>query len=158
MANQGIAQRQLESFIDKFSPEVAVVAREALRIMEKRLPGATRLVYDNYNALAIGFGPSERASDAVFSIAVFPRWVSLFFFQGIELEDPDKLLKGTGKTIRHIVLRDARALEQPAIRELMHDALTIADPPIPKLGKGQLIIKSVSPKQRPRRPRTQSRP
>ena len=151
MANQGIAQRQLESFIDKFSPEVAVVAREALRIMEKRLPGATRLVYDNYNALAIGFGPSERASDAVFSIAVFPRWVSLFFFQGIELGDPDKLLKGSGKTIRHIVLRNARDLAQPAIRGLMNDALAIADPPIPKRGKGQLIVKSVSPKQRPRR-------
>ena len=150
-------QRQLAGFIDKFSPDVAAVARDAVRIMEKWLPGATRLVYDNYNALAIGFGPSERASDALFSIAVFPRWVSLFFFQGTELSDPDKLLKGTGNRIRHIVLSDARDLEQPAIRALIDEALAIADPPIPRRGKAPLIIRSVSAKQRPRRPRQTSR-
>jgi len=50
--------------------------------MRARLPGAVELVYDNHNALAIGFGPTERASDAVFSIALFPRWVSLFFLRG----------------------------------------------------------------------------
>jgi hypothetical protein len=145
-------QRQLASFIDKFSPEVAATARDALRIMEKRLPGATRIVYDNYNALAIGFGPCERASDVVLSIAVFPRWVSLFFFQGVELSDPDRLLKGTGNRIRHIVLRDARDLDLPGIRALMKQALAIADPPIPARGKAPLVIRSVSARQRSRRP------
>ena len=143
---------QLDAFIAKFNPAVAAVARDALRIMERRLPGATRLVYDNYNALAIGFGPSDRASDAVFSIAVFPRWVSLFFFQGVELPDPDRLLKGTGNRVRHIVLRDAGDLELPAIRALLKEALAIADPPIPARGKAPLIIRSVSARQRSRRP------
>ena len=76
------ARQQLDSFIAKYSPEVASVARQAFRWMRKKFPRATVLVYDNYNALAIGFGPSERASDAVFSIAVFPRWTNLFFLQG----------------------------------------------------------------------------
>jgi len=49
--------------------------------MRTKFPRANVLVYDNYNALAIGFGPTERASDAVFSIAPFPRWVSLFSFR-----------------------------------------------------------------------------
>ena len=47
--------------------------------MRARLPGATELVYDTYNALAIGFGPSEKASDAIFSIVLYPRYVTLFF-------------------------------------------------------------------------------
>ena len=153
MPTPSTPRAQLDAFIGKFNPEVAAVARAALRIMEKRLPAATRIVYDNYNALAIGFGPSERASDAIFSIAVFPRWVSLFFFQGVELSDPDRLLKGTGNRIRHIVLRDARELDRPAIRALMKEALAIADPPIPARGKAPLIIRSVSARQRPRRPR-----
>jgi hypothetical protein len=42
----------------------------ALAKMRARLPGAVELVYDNYNALAIGFGPTERTSEAVFSIEV----------------------------------------------------------------------------------------
>jgi hypothetical protein len=152
MPSSSTPRSQLDSFIEKFSPRVAASARHALRIMEKRLPGATRIVYDNFNALAIGFGPSERASDAVFSIAVFPRWVSLFFLQGVDLSDPDRLLQGTGNRIRHIVLSDARDLELPAIRALMKEALAIADPPIPARGDAPLIIRSVSAKQRPRRP------
>src|ERR1039458_9537409 len=65
-----------------------------------RLPGAVQLVYDNYNALVIGFGPSERASEASFSIVLYPRWVTLFFLQGAGLPDPRRLLKGSGKVVR----------------------------------------------------------
>jgi hypothetical protein len=70
------AQR-LRSFLAKFEPRVAASARLALARLRKKLPGAVEIVYDNYNALAIGFGPSDRASEVIFSIAVFPRWVSL---------------------------------------------------------------------------------
>ena len=84
---------QLDAFLDKFTPEVAAQARAALRKMRARLPGATELVYDNYNALAIGFSPTERTSEAIFSIALFPRWVSLFFLQhGTRLRDPEAYL------------------------------------------------------------------
>jgi hypothetical protein len=74
-------KQQLDSFIARYSPEVASVARKAFAWMRTKFPRANVLVYDNYNALAIGFGPTERASDAVFSIAPFPRWVSLFSFR-----------------------------------------------------------------------------
>ena len=49
-----------------------------------------------YNALAIGFGPTDRASEAICSLAVFPRWVSFFLMQGARLPDPHHLLKGKG--------------------------------------------------------------
>jgi hypothetical protein len=109
-------------------------------------------VYDNYNALAIGFGPSERASEAIFSIAVFPRWVSLFLLQGAGLPDPDKLLKGSGNKARHLVLEDAATLDRPEVQSLMATALGHASKPLSAKGRGQLIIKSISAKQRPRRP------
>ena len=57
--------QQLDSFIAKYSPEVASVARKAIQWMRKKFQSANVLVYDNYNALAIGFAPTERASDAV---------------------------------------------------------------------------------------------
>jgi len=122
--------------------------------MRKRLPGAIELVYDNYNALAIGFGPNERSSDAIFSIAVFPRWVSLFFLQsGTELPDPHGLLKGTGTRIRHIVLEAPADLDRPAVRALMKEALARADVRIDRTARNRIVIKSVSAKQRPRVPR-----
>ena len=144
---------QLTAFLARFTPEVAATAGSALARMRRRLPGAIELVYDNYNALAIGFASSERASDAIFSIAVFPRWVSLFFLQsGTTLPDPQRLLKGTGKKVRHIVLQSAADLDKPAIRALMKAALARAAKPIDATAKNRIVIKSVSAKQRPRRP------
>ena len=81
-------EQQLDIFIDRFSPEVAANARAALAMVAARLPGAVRLVYDNYNALAIGFGPNEHAKAIVCSIALYPRWASLFLTNGPTLADP----------------------------------------------------------------------
>ena len=150
-----VPAQQLAGFIAKFSPAVAALAMAVLAKMRKRLPGAVELVYDNYNALAIGFGSGERASEAIFSIAVFPRWVSLFFLQGANLHDPEKMLKGSGKRARHVVLKDAATLDDPAIQTLMAQALNAAAVPIDQDGQGRLLIKSVSEKQRPRRPAMQ---
>jgi hypothetical protein len=146
------AGQELEGFLSKYTPEIASLARKILAKMRTRLPGAIELVYDNYNALAIGFGPTERASEAIFSIAVFPRWVSLFFFNGAKLDDPEKILEGGGKAIRHIVLEDPATLDRPAVKALMKQALERAPKRLDKKARGRSIIKSISAKQRPRRP------
>jgi len=150
------AEKQLASFIAKFTPEVAGSAGDILGEMRKLYPTAQELVYDNYNALAIGFGPTERASEAVFSIALFPRWVSLFFLQAKGLPDPDKILRGNGKVARHIVLPSAAMLYQPPVQELMREAATRAKVPFDPHGKHRLIIKSISAAQKPRRPASAS--
>ena len=157
--NETPPETQLAGFLAKYTPEIAALAKDVRVTMRKRLPGAFELVYDNYNALAIGFGPTERASDAIFSIALFPRWVSLFFLQGAGLRDPGKLLKGRGKRARHIVVHDASMLERAPVQALIIQALRAAKLPVePKSHHGRLIIKSISMKQRPRRPSRASRP
>jgi hypothetical protein len=146
------AVEQLDGFLAKFDPAIEKIARACLKKMRARLSGAFELVYDNYNALAIGFGPSERASEAIFSIAIFPRWVSLFFLQGAKLADPHQVLKGSGNRVRHVVLKSAADLDLPEILELFALARMDAKRDIgPKCG-GTLIVKSVAAKQRPRRP------
>jgi hypothetical protein len=118
------------------------------------LPGATQLVYDNYNALVIGFGPSEKTSHAIFSIAMYPRWLNLFFLQAAAtLPDPQKLLKGSGSVVRHIVIQSASELDQPAVQKLMTTALNRSIEPIDPAAPGRLVIRSISAKQRPRRPK-----
>jgi hypothetical protein len=144
------AKQQLDSFIAKYSPEVAGVARKALVWMRKKFPHATVLVYDNYNALAIGFGPTERASDAVFSVALFPRWTNLFFLQGAALPDPHKLLQGSGKQARSIRLENVKLLDDPKLLALI-DAEAARLGLEPGAGSGKLVIKSISAKQRSRR-------
>jgi hypothetical protein len=144
---------QLDGFLDKFTPDVAAQARTALRKMRARLPGAIELVYDNYNALAIGFSPTERTSEAIFSIALFPRWVSLFFLiNGLRLRDPAGCLEGGGNQARHIKLKDPALLDSPAVQDLIAQALELSPKTIDATQPRRLIIKSISAKQCPRRP------
>lgn len=144
-------QQTLDTFIDRFTAEVAATERRALAMVAARLPGATVLVYDNYNALAIAFGPNDKARAVVCSLALYPRWVSLFLVGGQHLPDPAGLLEGGGGTMRHIKLTGDR-VDDPAVATLLDAAAASAALPIDPAGPGRLIIKSVSPTQRPRRP------
>jgi hypothetical protein len=145
-------ERRLAACIDRYTPEIGALARAALAKMRARLPGATELVYDGYNGLAIAFGPTDRRADVIFSVTLYPRWVSLFFAQAKGLPDPQKLLKGSGTGIRHIVLDDAAVLDRPAVRALVAAALERAATPLDATRPRRIVIKSVSPKRRPRRP------
>jgi len=143
---------RLAGFLGKYEPAVAALAKGALAQLRRRLPGAFELIYDNYNALAIGFSPTDRTSAAVFSIAVYPRWVSLFFWQGVRLSDPKKLLRGSGNKVRHIVLKSPDDICDPDVEALIRAALKLAADPLDPTQRRRLIVKSVAPKQRPRRP------
>jgi hypothetical protein len=145
-------EQQLAGFIGKFTPEIAALIRSARRKMRARLPGAVELVYDNYNFFVIGFGPSERPSEAIFSIAAQAKGVSLCFLQGAGLPDPKGLLRGSGRVVRNISLETAATLDRPEVQALIQAALERAKTPMDPKSVHRLVIRSVSAKQRPRRP------
>ena len=143
----------LAKFMARFTPEVEALAKAALTKMRARLPNAIQMVYDNYNFLVIGFCPTERPSQAIFSLALGARGVSLCFLQSAaKLPDPDKMLQGSGKQARHIRLENAAALDRPAVKVLMSQAIKRAVVPFDPTLPGRLIIRSISARQRPRRP------
>lgn len=147
------ARAMLDGFMAKYSPEVVALARGTLARLRRLVPGAVELVYDNYNGLVVGFCPSERASEGILSLVLFPRWVTLCFLQnGPDLPDPDRLLKGSGTRVRNIRLKAAADLDTPAVRSLITEALSRADVPINTKARRRLVIRSISAKQRPRRP------
>ena len=146
------SETRLAGFIARYTPDLArqlLVARQAMR---RIVPRGFELVYDNYNALAIGYGHGPRASDALLSIAGYPRWVSLFFLQGATLPDPQGLLRGSGRRVRHVVLHSAQELELPALHSLVDAALAPCSSRFAVAAPLQTLIKSVSARQRPRRP------
>jgi hypothetical protein len=99
--------KQLTGFIAKFDPAVARLIRSSRLAMRKRFPTANELVYDNYNFLAVGFGSTERTSDCIFSLVENAKGVSLFFYYRAKLEDPHKILFGSGNQVRFIRLKSA---------------------------------------------------
>lgn len=147
------AAKQLAGFIDKFSPAIAKEARAALTRVRRLMPGsAVQFVYDNWNGLVIGFGPNERPSDAIVSLLVVADHVTVCFINDApSLPDPQRLLKGSGTRVRHVRLTSPRDLDGAALTALIAAAIAQSDVPFAPSGRSRLIIKSISPKQRPRR-------
>lgn len=143
-------EQQLTSFIEKFAPEMAKRIRAARARMRERLPNALELVYDNYNFFVIGYGPNEKAGDAIFSLAAQAKGLSLCFLQGAGLPDPSGILRGSGNLVRNIRIETADTLDNPEVSRLVDIALERAKVPISPDCRHRLIIKSVSSKQRPR--------
>ena len=143
--------KQLASFIAKFDPAVARVIRAARKKLCTRFPTALELVYDNYNALAIGWSPTERVSDVIVSLAAYAGGVNLYFMYGASLADPDHLLEGAGNQGRFVRLEQAEKLDSAGVKALLKQAIKHAKTPLAPAGRGKLVIKSVSRRQRPRR-------
>jgi hypothetical protein len=144
------AEQQIERFIQKFDSKNASLIRSARKAMRKRLPSANELVYDNYNFFVIGYCSTERPSDCIVSIAA-ANGLGLSFYYGATLPDPHKLLLGSGSQNRFIRIESAATLARPEVEELIAAAVAQAERPLPQNGRGKLIIRSISEKQRPRR-------
>jgi hypothetical protein len=144
---------RIEEFLAKYTPQLIAAGKDARKKMRERIPGGTEFVYDNYNALVFGFGPTDRPSDAVLSLALMPRWVTLCFLKGAQLPDPKKLLRGSGNIVRNIRLDPVERFDDPDVRDLIAHAIESASPRFPDVKAPPVtVIKSVSAKQRPRRP------
>ena len=119
--------------------------------IRKRYPSAIELVYDNYNALAIGYSLTERTSEVVFSLAVYTSGPILYFVYGRSLPDPDKLLQGSGTQGAFIRLEGVDTLDEPKVKSLIERAVKRQKPTFALKGLGYTVVKSISAKQRPRR-------
>jgi hypothetical protein len=146
------AEKQLQSFIDKFEPKNQALIRAVRRALRRWLPTANELVYDNYNFFVVGYCSTERPSDCILSLAAGANGVGLSFpYGGATLPDPHKLLLGSGSRNRFIRLESAQTLGRPEVEALIDAAVAQGKTPLPATGKGRLIIRSISAKQRPRR-------
>ena len=145
------AEKQLESFIDKFEPKNRALIRAMRKALRKRLPTANELAYDNYNFFALGYCSTERPSDCILSVAAGANGVGLSFYHGASLPDPHKILHGSGSQNRFIRMESVETLGRPEVEALIAAAVAQAKAPLPASGVGKLIIRAISAKQRPRR-------
>ena len=153
----GSPAQQVAGFIAKFDPRIQRLIRASRAKVRKRFPTGVELIYDNYNFFVIGYGSTERASDAICSIAAYAKGVGLCLIHGAKLPDPHRILKGSGKQTRFVSLPSAATLDEPAVVAVLREAVRTAKTPLPKSGRLRTVIKSVSKKQRPRRPAASAR-
>jgi hypothetical protein len=133
--------------------EVAAALRS---LVVAEAPGATELVYDAYNAVAMGYSFTGRPSDAFCHIAVYSRWVNLGFNRGAELDDPEGLLAGSGRLVRHLRIAREEDLDRQPVRRFLRAALARApgmlQAPASPDALPSSVVRAVYPKKR--RPRS----
>ncbi len=115
------SKADFDKLLSKCSPAVRGLAKKARAAVLDVFPNANEKTYWGWSNT--WYGASEKTMDAVFSISPMKIYVQLFFLRGTELSDPDKLLEGTGKKLRHVNIHDAADLKRPALRRLMKRAV-----------------------------------
>ena len=144
-------EAQLRSYVDRLEPKNQKLVRSVRAAVRKRFPTANELAYDYNRFFVIGYSPTERGIDAIVAIAARATGVSLYFSQGPQLPDPERLLRGSGKQTRFIQVEAASQLAHHDVEALIAATIDQARIPLPSTGKGSLIIKSDAAKKRPRR-------
>ena len=140
------AAKQIDSFLAKYTPEIAAQGRACLKKMRKRLPHAIEMVYDYSHQLVIGFGSTENGSEAVCALVVALKGISLGFNCWKSLPDPEKRLSGSGKQVRSVPLETAATLDDPYVETLMEAALAKSKVPMDPKARHRIVIKSNSAK------------
>ncbi len=117
-----------EDVIAQAPPEIQQLAHDARALLADVMPGITEVPWARQRIAGYGVGP-KKMSEHFCYIAPFKQRVNLGFFYGAHLLDPENLLEGSGKDLRHIKIRSAADLEKPAVRKLIEEASTY----LPKL-------------------------
>ena len=118
------------------------LALAARKLILEEAPEASEFVYEVYT-IADHFTFTERPGDAFAFTTTHANWVNLGFNFGSQLPDPDGLLRGDGKWIRHVRIAQAADLEAPGVRELLRAAIAQAERLESNAGKPRTVVRTV---------------
>jgi len=145
--------KDLKKFLSVFPDEVQETALWLRQFAWQLYPDSNELIYDNYNALAIGWSPTDRVGHTFCSVAVgrSSHNIHFGFYWGSQISDPDNLLLGTGNQYRYVLVRDRNDFPKAYIKKLLKEAYTNSVSKIKdkkQIMKGKTIVKSISEKKR----------
>ena len=142
---------ELKKFLEAFPLESRQTALQLRDWVWGLYPKCNELIYDNYNFLAFGWGPTDRMSDIFCSIAVGTRGVIFGFMWGVKLDDPKRLLGGGGNQFRSLRVPDIKEFPKADVKQLLKQAYVLSIERLqgrPQTPTGQTIVKSISEKKR----------
>ena len=145
--------KNLLKFLTPFPDEIREIAMWLREFVWDLYPKTNELIYDNYNAVAFGWSPTDKVGHTFCSIAVGRSSYNVHFgfYWGSEISDPDKILLGQGNQYRYILVKSKNDFPKAYIKKLVKEAYAnsltkVKDPK--QIMQGLTITKSVSDKKR----------
>jgi hypothetical protein len=123
--------RLLLGYLASYDPHVADLTLALREVVLEEAPDAIESIVQGY-AVAIGFSfTGKPLKDGFCHIVSYSSYVNLGFNRGALLPDPNRILMGKGKMIRHITIRDQKELERPFVRRYLQAAIEqVGRPPV----------------------------
>jgi len=145
--------KDLIKFLKPFDKEINELVLWLRGFVWDLYPTANELVYDNYNALAFGWSPTDRVGHTFCSIAVgrTSKNIHFGFYWGSEIADPEKKLIGEGNQYRYLLVKDKTSFPKTYIKKLLKEAYANSLAKVKdskQLMQGATITKSISPVKR----------
>ena len=152
----------LKKFLQPFPKEIQELALWLREFVWDLYPTANELIYDNYNALAFGWSPTDRVGHTFCSIAIGRTSMNVHFgfYWGSEIADPKKLLIGEGNQYRYILVKSKNDFPKTYIKQLVKEAYANSLGKVKdkkQLMQGNTIVKSISEKKREKKPATKKK-
>lgn len=119
-----MAYQEVRKLLSKYGPEVRDMALQVRDLIRKLIPGVQETVYSGWRTISYGFDTGMKGM----SCAIGPQraYVNLYFYRGADLDDPDNLLEGVGKRVRHVKIKRSRDVQSKGLKSLIKDAAELA--------------------------------
>ena len=145
--------KDLLKFLKPFPKDIQETAMWLRDFVWNLYPKANELIYDNYNAVAFGWSPTDRVGHTFCSIAVGRSSYNVHFgfYWGSQISDPEKMLLGKGNQYRYILVKSNNDFPKAYMKKLLKEAYinSLAKVKDPKqIMQGATITKSISSAKR----------
>jgi hypothetical protein len=151
VAQQDVAD--LKKFLKPFPQDVQETVLWLRDFVWGLYPESNELIYDNYNALAFGWSPTDRLGHVFCNIAVGRTSLNIHFgfYWGSQIADPEKKLIGSGNQYRYFLVKNRNDFPKTYMKKLLKEAfinsmLKVKDQR--QIMEGRTMVKSVSVSKR----------
>jgi hypothetical protein len=146
-------RKDLLKFLKPFSSDINKTVLWLRDFVWGLYPQTNELIYDNYNALAFGWSPTDKVGHTFCSVAVgrTSKNIHFGFYWGSEINDPKKMLLGQGNQYRYILVDSIESFPKTYIKKLIAEAYNNSLSKVKDKGQiknGLTITKSISEKKR----------
>lgn len=100
---------------------IVKIANALRSLLADIMPDITEVNWKTQHIAGYGVG-EKKMSEHFCYIAPLKTHVNLGFMYGVDLDDPLKLMEGTGKVLRHIKIKSLDQVRDPAVRNLIKQA------------------------------------
>jgi hypothetical protein len=145
--------KDLKKFLKPFPDGVKEIVFWMREFVWDQFPKTNELIYDNYNAVAFGWSPTDKVGHTFCTIAIMRTNFNIHFgfYWGNEIADPEKKLLGNGRQYRYLLIKSKSDFPKTYLKKLMKEAYAnslgkVKDPK--QIRHGETITKSISAKKR----------